>query len=54
MRSSPPNLTAPEWGCVSAALSLNRMAVACGLRTTLREARVFASPYLELRHGIED
>src|SRR5271157_4073797 len=43
MRSSPPNLTAPAWGCGSAAPSLNRTAVACGLPTPLPAARVFIS-----------
>ena len=45
MRSLPPNLTAPAWDFRSAARSLNRMAAACGLPTTLRAAPTFISRY---------
>src|SRR5260370_38133273 len=38
--------TGREWGFASAGQSLNRMAVACGLPTTLRAAQVFISLYL--------
>jgi hypothetical protein len=42
---------APAWDFGSAAPSLNRMAAACGLPTTLRAAQVFTSPYpLGVRH----
>lgn len=49
-RSSMPSLARSLMGSVwdypSAAPSLNRMAAACGLLTTLRAARVFTSSYL--------
>ena len=35
----------PVWDCPSAAPSLNRIAAACGLPTTLRAAQVFMSFY---------
>src|SRR5882724_1779677 len=41
----------PVWDCPSAAPSLNRIAAACGLPTTLRAAQVFTSFYPpKLRH----
>src|SRR5260370_24649996 len=46
MRSSQPSLTVPAWYCGAGAASLNRMAAACGLPTTLRAAQVFISLYL--------
>src|SRR3981081_153673 len=45
MRSLPRSLMGPVWGCPSAAPSLNRIAAACGLPTTLRTAQVFTSFY---------
>jgi len=39
------SLTEPAWGFASVAPSLNRMAGACGLPTTLRAAQVFISLY---------
>ena len=40
-RSLPRSLKGPAWACPSATPSLNRMAGACGLPTTLRAAQVF-------------
>src|SRR5713101_9651455 len=45
MRSLPRSCMGPAWDCPSAAPSLNRIAVACGLPTTLRAAQVFTSFY---------
>src|ERR1700681_3924233 len=42
-RSLPRSFTGPAWDCPSAAPSLNRIAAACGLPTTLRAAQVFTS-----------
>src|ERR1700677_4933512 len=43
MRSSPPSFTAPAWAFASAGPSSNRMAAACGLRTTPRAAQLSTS-----------
>jgi hypothetical protein len=40
----PPNLMAPAWDLASADPSWSRMAVGCGLLTTLPAAQVFISP----------
>src|SRR5258705_1432313 len=45
MRSLPRSCMVPAWDCPSAAPSLNRIAVACGLTTPLRAAQVFTSFY---------
>ena len=45
MRSLLQSLMGPVWDCPSAAPSLNRIAAACGLLTTLRAAQVFTSVY---------
>src|SRR6266851_9285122 len=45
MRSLPRSFMGPVWDCPSAAPSLNRIAAACGLPTTLRAAQVFTSFY---------
>src|SRR5579872_222921 len=42
MRSLRQNLRGPAWDCPSAEPSLNHMAAACGLLTTLLAARAFA------------
>ena len=56
MHSLLPKLTvrAWAWDCGSAAPLLNRTGAACGLLTTLREARDFASHYLPTaRHATQ-
>src|SRR6266850_6497972 len=45
MRSLLRSFMGPVWDCPSAAPSLNRIAAACGLPTTLRAAQVFTSFY---------
>ena len=45
MRSLPRSFMGPVWDCPSAAPSLNRIAAACGLPTTLPAAQVFTSFY---------
>src|ERR1700730_4161855 len=51
MRSLPRSFMGSVWDCPSAAPSLNRIAAACGLPTTLRTAQVFTSVYpLKSRH----
>src|ERR1700738_1712004 len=54
VRFLPPNPTGPAWDFVSAALSSNRMAAACGLPTTPRGAQAFVSPYLPKPRRMND
>src|ERR1700730_13316718 len=54
MRSLPRRFMGPVWDCPSAAPSLNRIAAACGLPTTLHAAQVFTSFYPPKSRSMND